>query len=116
MEVAKLIQPSFSTADAEFPDVHQEDGYVVLMYKDWQENTVKVFFADPMAFKWQMAETFYEDEDRDDSCYVIENSKWLESHMEQSMAAETEEYNHYKFNFNGCGQFEILATNFTKQT
>ena len=116
MEVAKLIQPPFSTADAEYPEIHQEDGDVILRYKDWQENIIEVFFAEAMAFKWQMAEVFYEGEDRDDSCYLIENSEWLKSHMQQSMAAETEEYNHYKFNFNGCGQFEILATSFTKQT
>ncbi len=116
MEQAKLIQPGFSTADAEYPDIHQEDGDVVLKFIDWQENLVEVFFAEVMAFKWQMAEVFYEGEDRDDSCYEIINSKWLKLHMQQSMAADSEEYKHYKFNFNGCGQFEILSTSFSKKT
>ena len=116
MEQAKLIKPGFSTADAEYPEIRQEDGDVILKFQDWQENIIEVFFAEAMAFKWQMAEVFYPCEERDDSSYQIENSEWLKTHMQQGTATESEEFKHYKFNFNGCGQFEILATSYTKKT
>ncbi|WP_036254426.1 hypothetical protein [Methylobacter sp. BBA5.1] len=112
METAKLIQPGFSTADAEYPEIHQEDGDVTLKFKDWQENQIEVFFADAVAFKWQMAESFLSGE-RDDSSYEIKGSDWLQLHVKQGEIAESEEYKHYKFNFNGIGQFEILALSYT---
>jgi hypothetical protein len=115
MESAKLIQPGFSTADAEYPEIHQVDGDVILKFKDWQEKKVEVFFADPIAFKWQMAERFFEGE-RDDSSYEIADSEWLRLHLSQSAISENEDYKHYKFNFNGCGQFEILALSYTVKT
>lgn len=115
MEIAKLIQSGFSTADAEYPQIHQEDGDVILRFKDWQEKEVEVFFADPIAFKWQMAESFHKEE-RDDSSYEILNSEWLALHLKQGGISESEEYRHYKFNFNGCGQFEILCLSFTVKT
>ncbi len=112
MERASLIKPGFSTADAEYPEIRQEDGDVVLRFKDWQQKDVEVFFADPIAFRWQMAESFHEGE-RDDSSYEILNSDWLALHVKQCVIAETEEYKHFKFNFNGCGQFEILSLCYT---
>jgi len=112
MEIVKLIQPGFSTADAEYPEIHQEDGDVVLRFSDWQEKKIEVFFSDPIAFKWQMAESFH-DEERDDSCYEVLNSKWLDLHVKQGEIGVSEEYKHFKLNFNGCGQFEILSPGFS---
>ena len=115
MEIANLIQPGFSTADAEYPEIHQEEGDVILRFKDWQEKNIEVFFADPIALKWQMAESFHDGE-RDDSCYEIVNSDWLALHIKQGEVSPSEEYKHYKFNFNGCGQFEILSLGYTAKT
>lgn len=115
METAKLIHPGFSTADAEYPEIHQEEGDVVLRFKDWRENEVEVFFADPIAFKWQMAESFHDGE-RDDSSYEIVESDWLDLHIRQGVVSGSEEYKHFKFNFNGCGQFEILALSYSIKT
>ena len=115
MEIAKLIQTGFSTADAEYPEIHQEDGDVVLRFKDWQEKVIEVFFVDPIAFKWQMTESFLDGE-HDDSSYEILGSNWLSENLKQGTIADSEEYKHYKLNFNGCGQFEILANGYTTKT
>ncbi|GAB3536069.1 hypothetical protein Q5H80_07195 [Vibrio sp. SNU_ST1] len=115
MEIAKLLHTGFSTADAEYPEIHQVKGDVVLKFKDWQESIVEVFFADPVAMKWQMAESFLEGE-RYDSCYVIENSEWLNLHIAQDQISDAECYKHYKFNFNELGQFEIIALSYTVKT
>ena len=115
MEIAKLIETGFSTSDAEYPEIHQIEGCVILRYKNWQEKDIEVFFADPIAFKWQMAEAFHAGE-REDSCYEIINSEWLALHLQQGEVSESEGYRHYKFNFNGLGQFEILSLNYTVKT
>ncbi|WP_415889829.1 hypothetical protein ACMXYV_00485 [Neptuniibacter sp. SY11_33] len=107
MQIAKQIEPGFSTADAEYPVIRQEDGDLTLCFKDWQENSVEVFFGDVIAFKWQMVESFLANE-RDDCSYEIEGSEWLDLHRKQG-EVESEEYKHYKFNFNAIGQFEVLA-------
>ncbi len=114
MESIKLLNTKFSTADAEYPEIHQQEGDVILRYEDWQEQIVEIFFTDPVAFRWQMAEPLLEGE-RDDSCYEVINSKWLLMHLTENVISKSEGYKHYKFNFNECGQFEILATGYTKQ-
>lgn len=111
MNIPKILNTSFTTADAEFPEIHQIDGDRIIKFKDWQGENIEVFFADPIAFKWQMADSFYKDE-RDDCCYEILESEWISEHMEQGEVSETEGYHHYKFNFNSCGQFEVLAISF----
>ena len=112
IQIAKLIETGFSTADAEFPEIHQVDGDVVLSFRDWQERLVEVFFSDHIAFRWQMAEIL-QDKEKDDSCYEILNSSWIDLHIKQGIISQSEEYKHYKFNFNSCGQFEILAQSYT---
>ena len=115
MELAKVFDPGFSTADAEYPDIGMEDGDLILRFKDWREEVIEVFFSDVIAFKWQMTETFVEGEHYDRSHEIL-NSVWLAAHVSQCCIAETEEYKHYKFNFNGCGQLEVIANGFVKKT
>ena len=111
LEIAKLIETGFSTADAEYPEILQIEGDVILKFRDWREEKVEVFFADPIAMKWQMAESFLNGE-RYDSCYEIEQSNWLKLHIDQDEVSESEGYKHFKFNFNENGQFEILALSY----
>mgnify|MGYP001310083759 CR=1 FL=1 len=113
MNIPRKLTTSFSTADADFPEIHQIDGDLIIRFKDWQELNVGVFFADPIAFKWQMADNFYKGE-RDDCCYEIIKSSWISEHIKQGEISETEEYHHYKFNFNTCGQLEVLAISYTE--
>mgnify|MGYP003384961329 CR=1 FL=1 len=115
MESAKLLVTEFSTAGAEYPEIHQTEGDVILRFKDWREQPVEVFFSDPIAFKWQMAICLSQNE-RDDSCYEILESEWLALHIKEEEVSASEEYVHYKFNFNECGQFEIISPRFTAKT
>lgn len=115
MERAKIIDPGFSTADAEYPEILLADGDLILRFKDWQEKEVEVFFADTIAFRWQMIESFIEGEEFD-RAHIIENSFWVAEHRKQGVIGENEEYRHYKFNFNSLGQFEAIANGFTQRT
>ena len=112
MESAKLLETDFSTADAEYPEIIQVGADMIIKYKDWQEQTIEVFFSDPVAYKWQMAIVLFDNE-RDDECYEILDSHWLVSHIEEGVISATAGYHHYKFNFNECGQFEILSPYFS---
>ncbi|WP_309046007.1 hypothetical protein [Marinobacter sediminicola] len=112
MERAEIIEPSFSTADADFPDINMDEGGLVLKFKDWQEIQHEVFFSDTVAFKWQLIETFIEGEEYDRS-HIITESKWLAEHIKQGEIGAQEEYKHYKFNFNGNGQLEVISNGFT---
>lgn len=114
MEIAKLLETKFSTADAEYPVVIVDGGILTLKYQDWQENDVEIYFGEPVAYKWQMCEIFLKNE-RDDCCYEIENSKWLADHLSQGIVTKEEGYIHYRFNFNGNGQFEILAIGYMQK-
>ncbi|WP_065188519.1 hypothetical protein [Shewanella woodyi] len=115
MERFELIDTKFSTADAEYPEITQIDGDVILKFKDWQEQDIEVFFADSIAFKWQMAEVLTPEE-RFDSCYEVVNSQWLQLHVDHEIISNTEGYKHYKFNFNELGVFEVLALAYTLKT
>lgn len=52
METVKMLDLGFSTADTEYPEIHQEDGDLRAEFKDWQEKTVKLYFVDHVACKW----------------------------------------------------------------
>lgn len=112
MERAEIIDPGFSTADAEFPNVNMNEGDLILRFKDWQENQREVFFSDILAFKWQMIETFIDGEEYDRS-HIITGSLWLAEHVKQGEVGSHEGYKHYKFNFNGNGQLEVISNGFT---
>ncbi|WP_133178351.1 hypothetical protein [Shewanella decolorationis] len=115
MNRPKRLNTSFSTADAELPEIHLFNGELLVRFKDWRSKKVIVSFAVPIAFKWEFADFFYEGE-KDDSCYVIENSGWLKTYSEQGEILEGDIYQHFKFNFNGIGQLEVIAHSFTELT
>ncbi len=91
MERAEIIEPGFSTADAEFPNINMDEGDLVLRFLDWQERQREVFFPDTAAFKWQMIETLIEGEEYDRS-HVITESKWLAEHVKQGEIGAQEEF------------------------
>ena len=112
MERAEIIDPGFSTADAGFPEFNMYEGDLTLKFTGWQGIQREVLFLDPVAFKWQIIETFFEGEEYDRS-HVITNSEWLAEHIKQGEIGTQEEYKHYKFNFNGNGQLEVISNGFT---
>ena len=109
------LNTTFSTADAERPEIRYCNGELFLTFKDWQNKSVSVLFTDPVAFKWEEADCFYEGE-RDDSCYVIENSEWIAAYLKHGDISKNEAYQHYKFNFNSIGQLEVIALSFLERT
>ncbi len=115
MEEAKSLETKFSTADAEYPSLIKDGGLLTLKYEDWREVMVEVCFHETVAFKWQECESFLENE-RDDCCYEISNSKWLEEYLKQGVVAENENIRHFRFNFNGIGQLEVLSIGFAQNT
>ena len=115
MEIANVIETKFSTADADYPEIQQSDDVLTLSFTDWREREVTVVFEGVAAFKWQTIETLMEGEEYD-RCHEIENSSWLSEHLKQHSVTKEEGHKHYKFNFNACGQFEILATQYNVKT
>lgn len=115
METVKLLDLGFSTADAEYPELHQEDGDLRAEFKDWQEKAIKLYFADPVAFKWQMVFDLLEGE-RDDCCYEICSSFWLKQHVELEVINRDEGYKHFRLNFNELGQLDVIALNIEVRT
>ncbi len=115
MESAKIINTPFSTADADYPEVQQSDDILTLSFTDWREIEVTIVFEGVAAYKWQTIEQFMEGE-RYDECHEILNSSWLSEHLKQKVITKEENHKHYKFNFNACGQFEILATKYNVKT
>lgn len=115
MERAQVIETCFSVADTDYPDISMEEGDLFLRFTDWTGKRIEIYFFDVIAFKWQMIESFIEGE-AFDRCHEIINSYWLQQHKQQGTIAEAEEYKHYKFNFNACGQFEVIVNGFSKRT
>ena len=115
METAKIIQPGFSTADADYPVIRQENDELIVKFNDWRESEISVNFLNVIAFKWQTIETLIEGEAYDQS-HEIENSVWLKEHYRQGVIEKNEVYKHFKLNFNACGQLEILASGYEVKT
>jgi hypothetical protein len=108
METAKIISTEFSTADADCPEMQLTDDILTLSFKDWQRKELTIIFEGVAAFKWQTIEAFIEGEEYD-RCHEIDDSSWLSEHLKQQAFTMQENHKHYKFNFNACGQLEVLA-------
>ncbi len=111
MSRIELLNPGFSTADAEYPEVHAVAGTLRVRFKDWQERYVEVQFNEVCAFRWQEAESLFPDEPYDGSCEVVE-SGWAKQHALQLVAPPGVRLRHLRFNFNACGQLEVLCVSY----
>ena len=109
------LQSGFSTADAEYPELHLAGGKLHLTFKDWREQRIRVVFHEVCAFRWQEAEDLLPDEPYDGACEVA-RSEWLTRHIEQLAVDQNSKHRHLRFNFNACGQLEVLGTSFTVET
>ncbi len=115
MEIAKPIQTSFSTADADYPEIQQTDDVLTVSFTDWKEEEKTIVFLGVAAFKWQTIESLVENEQYD-GCNEIQDSSWLRAHIEQDAITKEEIAKHWRFNFNACGQLEVLAASFYEKT
>ena len=109
---AEPLQPGFSTADAEYPELRLIGGVLSVKFQDWTERTVQVQFNEVCAFRWQEAENLLEGEPYDGACEVMQ-SEWLKRHVEAGSVSPDSGYRHLRFNFNACGQLELLCTSFS---
>ena len=112
-ETAKLLQPDFSTADAEYPEFFLRDGVLVLEFTDWRERAVRVRFANAVGVKWQELDSSGPEE-RDDSVYEIVGSAWLAAHLAAGVRDAGEELRHFRLCFNPTGVLDVLASSMEK--
>ncbi|NMP30026.1 hypothetical protein HII17_00505 [Thalassotalea sp. M1531] len=115
MQYATLIEADFSLTDSEYPTFEKSGGELTLKFEDNIGERVEVYFGETIAFNWQECIHLLENE-KVNSCYVIENSGWLRDHINQNIIYDGEGYNHYKFNFGDLGQLEVLSIGFQKKT
>jgi hypothetical protein len=115
MEQVNLIKTEFSLSDAEYPTFKKDGGVLTVVFEDWQESKIEIYFGEVVAFKWQECESYLENE-RDDCCYKIISSNWKKQHIEQGIILESEGYSHYRFNFNCNGQLEVISLGFETKT
>jgi hypothetical protein len=111
MQDIRKLDPGFCTADAEYPELHAAAGRLRLSFKDWREQLVNVEFVDVCAFRWQEAETLLPNEPYDGACEVIA-SEWLQAHLNGGAVPPGSGHRHLRFNFNECGQLEVLCVSF----
>jgi hypothetical protein len=108
-ESAKLLEPGFSTADAEYPDFALRDGVLRVEFQDWREQPILVEFLDVAGVRWQEHGSAGPEE-RDDSVYEIIDSKWLTALWDAGARGREEGHRHFKLRFNAYGPLEVLAT------
>ena len=105
------LQTSFSTADASEPELHSVGGRLLLRFKDWRERYLHVTFHDVIGFKWvQMHEGLL----MDDACEVID-SAWLHHLLKADAMPPDSGHRHLCFNFNACGQLDVICTGFVEE-
>ena len=112
MQRVELIQPGFSTADAEYPELELARGVLTVSFRDWSEKPIRVQFLEVCAFRWQEAEQLLDMEPYDGSCELI-HSEWLARHVEDGSIPVDSAHHHLRFNFNTCGQLDVLCSSFT---
>lgn len=108
-ESAKLLDPGFSTADAEYPDFALRDSRLRVRFSDWRKQLVVVEFYDVAGVRWQEHEAIGPEE-RNDSVYEILNSHWLKDLLSARAREPAEGHRHFKLGFNAYGPLEVLAT------
>jgi hypothetical protein len=108
-ESAKLLEPGFSVADAEYPKFALRDGILTLEFVDWQKRRVHVRFSNAAGVKWQEVESSGP-EDRDDSVFEIDGSSWLAEYLANDARTSAEALRHFRLCFNACGVLDVLAS------
>jgi hypothetical protein len=107
-ESAKLLEPGFSVADAEYPTINLRDGTLILGFIDWHENAIEVKFANVAGVMWQETDSAGP-ENRDDSVFEIIGSSWLNEYLIQGARTLNDSLHHYRLCFNANGVLDVLA-------
>jgi len=110
----EMVDLGFSVADAEGIQFRHDGDDLLLEFVDWKESNISVRCENAIGFKYQIGEYFISDTERYDSCHIVKNSEWVKLLLSQGEAWDTEEWFHYKLNFNASGVVEVLCTKLTK--
>ena len=111
--MSKTFEPlaeSFSTADAESPELAFERGVLHACFRDWRERKVNLAFHDAVAFSWDEGDAALSAEHRDDAAYLVCESDWLRRHIEERTIAASSGHRHFKLCFNAVGVLQVIAT------
>jgi hypothetical protein len=114
-EQVLLLNPGFSTADAEYPaftleeDSESGEQVVVLRFRDWREQEVRVRFSNAAGVRWEELES-PGPEQRSDAVYEVVDSNWLSAYVRSGARTTADQLRHFKLCFNACGTFEVLAS------
>ncbi len=108
-EFAEIIEPGFSVADAERPELKSVDSGLQVTFKDWREQLVSIIFVDALSYRWDQIDWNFLENERFDSSHVIHNSTWLKTHFDQHAISEKEDFRHYRLNFNAAGTLQVIA-------
>ena len=103
------LRESFSTADAEHPQIVSENGLLRVTFQHWREKTVRLLFHDVVAYSWDDGDAAIDAGHRDDCCYVVHDSEWLARHREAG-TVRSEAHRHFKLCFNAAGVLQVLAS------
>src|SRR5262245_19326761 len=110
--IYRSVNLGFSTADAEDVTLAFDRTELHLIFRDWREETVEHTFKDVLAFKWDGELSI--DTIRDDTCYEVIDSSWLEEQARLQGENQTR-FTHYKLCFNACGVLDVLCIRQTAQ-
>src|SRR5262245_11581230 len=113
-EIAKMLHPGFSVADAEYPRFALRDGTLTLEFTDWQKRDVHVRFSNAAGVRWQELDSAGP-EDRNESVYEIVDSSWLATYLTSGARTSEDALRHFRLGFNACGVLDVLAAVMTRE-
>ena len=110
----EIVDLGFSVADAEDIKFNFDGDHLVLTFIDWRAKPVSVRFENTIGYRYQRADYWLSDNERYDATHIVQDSKWLNDHLEQGEAWRSQTWYHYKLNFNAAGIIEVLCTGIKK--
>jgi len=108
-ETVVLLEPGFSTTDAEYPDFALRGNTLFLDFVGWHGQHMRVRFDDIAGVRWDECESD-STEPCDDCVYAIVDSEWVKRLHHTGGREPTEVHRHFKLCFNANGPLEVLAT------
>jgi hypothetical protein len=108
------LDPGFSTADASYQSLQLQDSRLTVAFDDWQKRPVVVVFENAIAVRWEEGDSLLGDH-RDDECYLVEESPWLETQRPELGQNDKQGFQHFRLCFNSFGILDVIATRISPQ-
>jgi hypothetical protein len=125
-ETARVLEPGFSTADAECPQFSLRDGVLTVEFESWEGHRLTVRFSEAAGVKWQQldsprdaphaaADILHKGplQHRNDEVYEIIGSAWIQEYG--SAGEPTDGLRHFRLCFNVWGVLDVLAASMERQ-